>query len=324
MGDYILEVLDLKTHFFTSKGIVRAVDGVSFGVREGQSLGIVGESGSGKSVTSLSILGLLPRPAGRIVSGGIFYRGENLVGKSDQEMRKYRGTKLFMISQDPMTSLNPVFSIRSQLGEAVLRRKSLKSRALDEKVVDLLRMVRISGAEKRYNFYPHQFSGGMRQRVMIAMALACQPDILIADEPTTALDVTIQAQVLRLMQEVREKYGMSIVMITHDLGVIAQFCEFVLVMYAGKIMEQADVQTLFERSRHPYTRALLESLPQIGVKRSRLPTIKGQPPDLLGLPPGCPFYPRCDYALDKCLEAFPPVETVQGSHKVCCWRWHHL
>jgi oligopeptide/dipeptide ABC transporter ATP-binding protein len=266
----------------------------------------------------------LPKPAGRIVDGSILFRGENLVGKSNREMRMYRGRKLFMISQDPMTSLNPVFTIRNQVAEAILRRISARRRDLDGKVVELLKMVRISEAESRYAGYPHQFSGGMRQRVMIAMALACRPEILIADEPTTALDVTIQAQVLRLMREVRQQYGMSIILITHDLGVVAQFCEFVLVMYAGRIVERADVRTLFGACRHPYTKALLNSLPRIGLKRDRLTAIQGQPPDLLDLPPGCPFAPRCGSAVDKCAQFFPPLETVSGNHEICCWRWRSL
>jgi oligopeptide/dipeptide ABC transporter ATP-binding protein len=317
----ILEVKHLKTHFFTAKGVVRAVDDVSFSLEKGQAIGVVGESGSGKSVTALSILRLLPRGAGRIVGGEIFYRGEDLVKKSQKEMRRYRGRKIFMIPQNPMTSLNPVFTIRNQLAEAVRRKESLKGSNLVERMIDILRRVNIRDAAGRLNAYPHEFSGGMRQRVMISMALACQPEILIADEPTTALDVTIQAQVLKLMWEVREKYDMSIILITHDLGVIAKFCDYALVMYAGKILEMADVKVLFKQSRHPYTRGLIHSLPRLGQKQTRLPTIKGQPPDLLNMSEACPFAPRCHYAAEPCTHRFPPMEEIQNRHYVACWKW---
>jgi oligopeptide/dipeptide ABC transporter ATP-binding protein len=317
----ILEVKHLKTHFFTTKGVVRAVDDVSFSLEKGQAVGVVGESGSGKSVTALSILRLLPRGAGRIVGGEIFYRGEDLVKKSQKEMRRYRGRKIFMIPQNPMTSLNPVFTIQNQLAEAVRRKESLKGSNLVERMIDILRRVNIRDAAGRLNAYPHEFSGGMRQRVMISMALACQPEILIADEPTTALDVTIQAQVLKLMWEVREKYDMSIILITHDLGVIAKFCDYALVMYAGKILEMADVKVLFKQSRHPYTMGLIHSLPRLGQKQTRLPTIKGQPPDLLNMSEACPFAPRCHYAAESCTHHFPPMEEIQNRHYVACWKW---
>ena len=321
MKEKILEVKHLKTHFFTAKGVVRAVDDVSFSLEKGQAVGVVGESGSGKSVTALSILRLLPRGAGRIVGGEIFYRGEDLVKKSQKEMRRYRGRKIFMIPQNPMTSLNPVFTIQNQLAEAVRRKESLKGSNLVERMIDILRRVNIRDAAGRLNAYPHEFSGGMRQRVMISMALACQPEILIADEPTTALDVTIQAQVLKLMWEVREKYDMSIILITHDLGVIAKFCDYALVMYAGKILEMADVKVLFKQSRHPYTRGLIHSLPRLGQKQTRLPTIKGQPPDLLNMSEACPFAPRCHYAAESCTHRFPPMEEIQNRHYVACWKW---
>ncbi len=323
-NEKILEVRNLKTHFFTNLGVVKAVDGGSFHLRKGQALGIVGESGSGKSVTSLSILRLVPKPAGRIVKGEILYRGEDLVKKSQKEMREYRGKRLFMISQDPMTSLNPVFNIGNQVAEAIKRRQELTGNDLKKKIIEMLKLVHIRAPETRINAYPHQFSGGMRQRTMISMALACQPEILIADEPTTALDVTIQAQILKLMMEIREKYNTSIILITHDLGVVAKFCDFVLVMYAGKIVERADVKTLFKENRHPYTKGLINSLPHLGRKRRRLVSIKGQPPDLLNLSGGCPFEPRCDYSIEKCSLSYPPTESVGKGHFISCWRWKEI
>lgn len=323
-NEKILEVKNLKTHFFTNVGVVKAVDGGSFHLRKGQALGIVGESGSGKSVTSLSIMRLVPKPAGRIVEGEILYRGEDLVKKSQKEMREYRGNKLFMISQDPMTSLNPVFTIGNQIGEAVKRRQNLKGHNLKEKIIEMLDLVHIRASETSISAYPHQFSGGMKQRAMISMALACQPEILIADEPTTALDVTIQAQVLKLMVEIREKYNTSIILITHDLGVIANFCDYVLVMYAGKIVERADVKTLFKGNRHPYTKGLINSLPHLGKKQRRLESIKGQPPDLLNLSGGCPFEPRCDYSVKRCSLDYPPIESVEKGHLISCWKWKEI
>ena len=323
-NEKILEVRNLKTYFFTNIGVVKAVDGGNFHLRKGQALGIVGESGSGKSVTSLSILRLVPKPAGRIVEGEILYRGEDLVKKSQKEMREYRGNKLFMISQDPMTSLNPVFNIGNQIGEAIRRRQNLKGQYLKQKIIEMLDLVHIRASETRISAYPHQFSGGMKQRAIISMALACQPEILIADEPTTALDVTIQAQILKLMVEIREQYHTSIILITHDLGVIARFCDYVLVMYAGKIVERADVKTLFKGNRHPYTRGLINSLPHLGKKQRRLESIKGQPPDLLSLPGGCPFEPRCDYSIDKCSLDYPPTDSAGKGHLISCWRWREI
>ena len=323
-NERILEVRNLKTYFFTNIGVVKAVDGGSFHLKKGQALGIVGESGSGKSVTSLSILRLVPKPAGRIVEGEILYRGEDLVKKSQKEMREYRGNKLFMISQDPMTSLNPVFNIGNQIGEAIRRRQNLKGQYLKQKIIEMLDLVHIRASETRINAYPHQFSGGMKQRAIISMALACQPEILIADEPTTALDVTIQAQILKLMMEIRELYHTSIILITHDLGVIARFCDYVLVMYAGKIVERADVKTLFKGNRHPYTRGLISSLPHLGKKQRRLESIKGQPPDLLSLPGGCPFEPRCDYSIDRCSLEYPPTDSAGKGHLISCWRWREI
>jgi len=323
-NEKILEVRNLKTYFFTNVGVVKAVDGGSFHLTKGQALGIVGESGSGKSVTSLSILRLVPKPAGRIVGGEILYRGEDLVKKSQKEMRQYRGKKIFMISQDPMTSLNPVFSIGNQIGEAIRRRQNVKGDDLREKIIEMLKLVHIRSSENLIHAYPHQFSGGMKQRAMISMALACQPEILIADEPTTALDVTIQAQILKLMVEIRQKYNTSIILITHDLGVIAKFCDYVLVMYAGKIVERADVKTLFKGNQHPYTRGLINSLPHLGKKQQRLASIRGQPPDLLNLPVGCPFEPRCDYSIERCSHEYPPTESAGKGHLISCWRWREI
>lgn len=324
MEEKILEIKDLKTYFFTNAGVIRAVDGVSFSLHKGKTLGIVGESGSGKSVTALSILGLVPRPAGEIVGGEIWYRGEDLVKKSNREMRNFRGKKIFMIPQDPMTSLNPVFSIGDQIGEAIKQHQGIKGDGLKGKIIEMLKLVRIAMTEKRVNSYPHQFSGGMKQRVMISMALSCQPEILIADEPTTALDVTIQAQILKLMMEIRQKYNSSIIFITHDLGIIAKICNDVVVMYAGRIVEKADVVTLFKRHRHPYTKGLINSIPLLSRRKERLLTIKGQPPNLLDLPDGCPFEPRCDYADKKCADNYPPTELVTDHHTICCWRWREI
>lgn len=323
-NEKILEVRNLKTYFFTNVGVVKAVDGGSFHLRKGQALGIVGESGSGKSVTSLSIMRLVPKPAGRIVEGEILYRGEDLVKKSRKEMRGYRGNKLFMISQDPMTSLNPVFNIGNQIGEAIRRRQKLKGSDLKGKIIEMLKLVHIRAPETLIHAYPHQFSGGMKQRAMISMALACKPEILIADEPTTALDVTIQAQILKLMVEIREQYNTSIIFITHDLGVIANFCDYVLVMYAGKIVEMADVKTLFKGNKHPYTRGLINSLPHLGKKQRRLESIKGQPPNLLNLSVGCPFEPRCVYSDKRCAYEYPPTESAGKGHMVSCWRWREI
>jgi oligopeptide/dipeptide ABC transporter ATP-binding protein len=324
LEEKILEVKDLKTYFFTTAGVIRAVDGVSFCLHKGKTLGIVGESGSGKSVTALSILDLVPRPAGKIVGGEILFRGEDLIKKSNKEMRSFRGKKIFMIPQDPMTSLNPVFNIGDQIGEAIGHHQGVKGDGLKSKIIEMLKLVRIPMPKKRVNSYPHQFSGGMKQRVMISMALSCQPEILIADEPTTALDVTIQAQIFKLMVEIRQKFNTSIILITHDLGIIAKFCNEVVVMYAGSIVEKADVTTLFKRHRHPYTKGLINSIPSINRRKDRLLTIKGQPPNLLDLPDGCPFEPRCDDAIERCAENYPPTELVADHHTICCWRWREI
>lgn len=321
MGAPLLRVIDLKTYFFTLEGVVRAVDGVSFTVRKGETFGIVGESGSGKTVTSLSILRLVPPPSGKIVGGEILFDGEDLLRKSPKEMRHYRGARISMVPQDPMTSLNPVYRVGNQIMETIAYHQALKKGDLQRKVVEMMRLVHIPSPQVRVKEYPHQFSGGMRQRAMIAMALSCQPDLLIADEPTTALDVTIQAQILRLMKEVQGVLGTAIIFITHDLGIVANMCDRVAVMYAGKIVEQADVRTIFHFPKHPYTKGLMDSIPKLKEKKERLQAIDGQPPDLGNLASGCHFSPRCPYALEACHQEEPPNETISEGHEIRCFQW---
>jgi len=321
----MLEIEDLKTYFFSREGVVRAVDGVSYRVDRGETLGVVGESGCGKSVTALSIMQLVANPPGRIVGGAIRFQGTNLLELSEQRMETIRGNDISMIFQEPMTSLNPVFTVGDQISEAVILHQGLSKRDALDKAVEMLRTVHIPEPERRVHEYPHQLSGGMRQRVMIAMALSCNPQILIADEPTTALDVTIQAQILELMQELREKTGTSIILITHDMGVIAENADRVVVMYAGKKVEEADCEELFERPCHPYTEGLLGSIPRLDrvaeatSNRARLNEIEGVVPSLYNLPKGCIFAPRCDYATDQCHEAYPPLEEKLPGHWAACW-----
>jgi len=322
----ILEVKDLVVEFNTDRGKITAVNGVNFEVYRGKSLGIVGESGSGKSVSALAIMGLIPNPPGRVKSGIIKYHGENLLDKSVDEMRKIRGNKIAMIFQEPMTSLNPVFTVGNQIEEVLkLHQPELSKQERLVKGVEMLSLVGIPSPEKRYKEYPHQLSGGMRQRVMIAMALACKPDILIADEPTTALDVTIQAQILELMNKLQKDLGMGIIMITHDLGVVAETCDDVAVMYCGKIVERSDVKSIFNNPKHPYTKGLIESIPSFdstsGVARDRLPTIEGMVPSLFDLPSGCSFQDRCDYSSDECLakNGSPTLTKISDGHKVSCF-----
>jgi oligopeptide/dipeptide ABC transporter ATP-binding protein len=322
-GAPVLDVRNLKTQFFTRAGIVYSVDDVSFTVGQGETLGIVGESGCGKSVTSLSIMRLIPSPPGKIVGGEILLNTGNgvkdLVKLSDAEMRKIRGNDIAMIFQDPMTSLNPVYTVGNQLMEPLQLHLGLDRKAAFERAVDLLKRVGIPGAEERVHSYPHQFSGGMRQRVMIAIALACNPKLLIADEPTTALDVTIQAQILDLMVGLNKDFGTAIVLITHDLGVVAEVCKRVVVMYAGKIVETGQADKLFGNPQHPYTMGLLKSVPVLGDRvKDELKPIGGLPPDLLHPPMGCRFRPRCTRARDKCLEPPPLVETSPGQ-MAACW-----
>ena len=322
----ILEVKDLIVEFNTDRGLITAVSGVNFEVYRGKTLGIVGESGSGKSVTALAVMGLIPNPPGRVRSGIIKYNGENLLDKPLDEMRKIRGNKIAMIFQEPMTSLNPVFTVGNQIDEVLkLHQPELSKDERLEKGVEMLSLVGIPSPEKRYKEYPHQLSGGMRQRVMIAIALACKPDILIADEPTTALDVTIQAQILELMNKLQKELGMGIIMITHDLGVVAETCDDVAVMYCGKIVEKSDVKSIFNNPRHPYTKGLIESIPSFdstsGQARDRLPTIEGMVPSLFDLPEGCSFQDRCDFSKEECRgkQGAPVLNQVTDGHKVSCF-----
>ncbi len=316
----LLDVRNLEVRFFTRDGVVHAVNGVSFQLNEGETLGIVGESGSGKSVTVLSILRLIPQPPGRITKGEVFFQGVDLLKLDEADIRRIRGSKIAMVFQDPMTSLNPVLTIGRQITEVLETHMGMSPREARQRAIELLRMVGIPNAEERLNDYPHQFSGGMRQRVMIAMALACHPQILIADEPTTALDVTIQAQIIDLVKRLRDELGMAIIWITHDLGVVAGLAHRVVVMYAGYIVEEAPVLELYHNPRHPYTLGLLGSIPRLDRReRRRLVSIDGMPPDLLGLPGGCPFAPRCPYVLDRCWEENPRLEEIAPNHRIACW-----
>ena len=314
----LLQVKDLYTSFFTSSGEVKAVNGVSFNLEEGKVLGIVGESGSGKSVTAYSILQILTNP-GRIVSGSIKLKGQELVGCSKETMQKIRGNQISIIFQDPMTSLNPVFTVGNQLMEAILLHTNRNKEEAKARAIEMLKLVGVNEPEKRIEQYPHEFSGGMRQRVMIAMALACEPDILIADEPTTALDVTIQAQILDLMKELQKKLGMAIILITHDLGVVAEMCDDIIVMYAGQISERGTADDIFYNPKHEYTKGLLKSIPTVQDEKQRLKPIGGNPVDLLNMPAGCPFAPRCDNAMKICLTVNPVEMTIEGKHTSRCW-----
>lgn len=314
----LLEVKDLKTYFFTDDGVAPAVDGVSFSLAPGRTLGIVGESGCGKSVTSLSILRLVEQPAGKIVGGQIFFKGEDLLLKSEQQMHEIRGNEISMIFQEPMTSLNPVFTIGDQIGEVLRLHQGLSKQDAAHKAVEMLRLVGIPLPEQRANEYPHQLSGGMRQRVMIAMAAACNPTLLIADEPTTALDVTIQAQILELMKELKERLGTSIMLITHDLGVVAELADEVMIMYAGKVVEHGKVGEVFTAPRHPYTIGLIGSIPDITQDVEELETIEGLVPNIYQMPKGCRFHPRCKSATAKCAESLPALIDL-GEHQVRCF-----
>lgn len=315
----LLQLENLRTHFFTRWGVVKAVDGVSFSLRERETLGLVGESGSGKSMTCLSILRLVPKPAGRIVGGRILFEGRDLLSVSEKEMRKYRGRKISMILQDPLSTLNPVFTVGAQVREPLRIHHLIGRDALQRRVLELLRLVRIPAAESRLENYPHQFSGGMRQRVVGAIAIACQPKLLIADEPTTSLDVTIQAQYLRLLKEIQRQSNLAIIFVTHDLGIVAKVCDRVAVMYAGRIVEETAVRELFSAPAHPYTQGLLRSLPRLDQRVARLASIEGTPPLLSRLPPGCPFAPRCPKVMPVCREQYPPTTLLTVSHRVACW-----
>lgn len=317
----LMQVRDLTTRFYTDDGTVYAVNGISYDLREGETLGVVGESGCGKSVHALSIMGLIPSPPGKVVDGSVTFKGRDLLKLSRDEMRHIRGGEIAMIFQDPMTSLNPVLTIGRQIIEALTLHLGMNQNQAEARAAELLALVGIPQAKERLDSYPHEFSGGMRQRAMIAMALSCNPQILIADEPTTALDVTIQAQIIDLVTRLRDKIGMAIIWITHDLGIIAGLADRVLVMYAGFIVEKASVKDLFGDPRHPYTLGLLKSLPRVDKGRDirgRLETIGGLPPDLIGLPQGCPFRARCAYAIEKC-EQNPPLMEMAPEHVAACW-----
>ncbi len=321
----LLNVENLTTRFYTQDGIVHAVNGISYTLEEGESMAIVGESGCGKSVSALSLIGLVPSPPGKVVDGQVLFAGEDLVKKSDRELRRIRGREIAMIFQDPMTSLNPVLPIGKQVMESLRIHMNLSKAEAKARAAELLTLVGIPDANGRLEDYPHEFSGGQRQRIIIAMALSCNPALLIADEPTTALDVTIQAQIVDLIKDLKRKLGMSVIWITHDLGVVASLVDKVSVMYAGHIVEQAKVADLYEQTSHPYTLGLLESLPKLNLKeRQRLIPIEGSPPDLLEEADHCPFAPRCRFAIDKCNAERPLLQPVAPDHFAACWRWQDV
>lgn len=321
--DKLLEVKNLRTYFYTDEGVVPAVDGVDFYIKPGESLGVVGESGCGKSVTSLSIMRLISSPPGKIMEDSeIIFNGKNIAGLEEKEMRAIRGNEISMIFQEPMTSLNPVFKIADQIGEVLMLHQKMNKVQAKEKAVEMLKLVNIPAPEKVVNEYPHSLSGGMRQRVMIAMALACNPKLLIADEPTTALDVTVQAQILDLMKELKTKINSSIMLITHNLGVVAETCERVIVMYAGKIVEEGNVYEIFEHPMHPYTEGLLKSIPSLGEKQKRLESIQGVVPNPLNMPKGCKFAPRCSRAMDICKTSEPEITVLGEERTVRCFLYN--
>jgi oligopeptide/dipeptide ABC transporter ATP-binding protein len=321
MDRILLKVENLKTYFSLKRGLLKAVDGVNFTVNEGQSVGLIGESGCGKTVTTMSILRLEPKPAGKIVGGKILFKGEDLVQKNEKEMCKIRGAEISMIMQDPMTSLNPVFTVGDQIKEAIRLHGGVKDkRSVNSRAIEALKQVNISGAETRINDFPHQMSGGMRQRVVGAIAISCGPSLLIADEPTTALDVTTQAQYLRLLRKIQQEKKLSMLFITHDLGIVAKMCDTVCVMYLGKVVERASVRELWSNPRHPYTIALMKAMPKMGTKVGRLYSIKGMVPSLLELPSGCMFRPRCEMISDYCRQENPPEVNLGSGHYVRCWR----
>ncbi len=322
--DILVQTKDLQTFFYTDEGVVRAVDGVDIKISVGETLGLVGESGCGKSVTSLSIMRLIPWPPGKIVGGEIWFKGEDILKKSEEEMRRIRGSQISMIFQEPMTSLNPVFTVGYQISEAILVHQDVTEEEAKKRAIEMLDLVGIPDPDKRYDEYPHQMSGGMRQRVMIAMALSCNPDLLISDEATTALDVTIQAQILELMKDLKRKIGMAILLITHNLSVIAEMADNVAVMYSGKIVEYSDIRTIFKSPQHPYTYGLLSSIPLVTKKRvkgEKLPIIEGVVPNPYHLPKGCYFHPRCPYSTKICREEDPNIEEISPGHFVKCWNY---
>jgi oligopeptide transport system ATP-binding protein len=321
----LLEINDLRTHFFTQDGVVKAVDGVSYDLEEGEILGIVGESGCGKSVSALSIMRLVANPPGRIVGGEVLFDGEDVLKLADVDMRHIRGNRIAMVFQEPMTSLNPVLTVGRQLTETLELHQNMNKEEARNRSIELLRTVGIPDAESRIKDYPHQFSGGMRQRVMIAIALSCNPRLIIADEPTTALDVTIQAQILELMQGLSKEFGTALIVITHNLGVVARYADRVNVMYAGKIVETGTAEEIYHNPKHPYTIGLLKSVPRLDeAMKTRLDPIDGMPPDLVNLPAGCSFAPRCKYSNDNCLQETPTLNTVAGIHMSACLRFKEL
>jgi oligopeptide transport system ATP-binding protein len=322
LAEPLLQIKDLRTHFFTEDGVVKAVDGVTYDVQPGEILGLVGESGCGKSVSALSVLRLIPNPPGKIVSGEIIFEGEDILKMDEDEVRHIRGNKIGMIFQEPMTSLNPVLTIGRQLTETLELHLKMDKQASTQRAIELLELVGIPEAKTRINDYPHQFSGGMRQRVMIAMALSCNPKLLLADEPTTALDVTIQAQVLEILTRLTRELGTAVIIITHNLGVVARYADRVNVMYAGRIIESATAMELYGNPRHPYTLGLLKSVPRLDeVRKLKLDPIEGMPPDLMNLGPGCPFRPRCRFEIERCASEYPPLLAVGDAHAAACWEW---
>jgi len=320
MSNKVLEVIDLETHFFSSKGVAKAVDKVSYSLEKGEILGVVGESGCGKSVTALSILRLIQSPPGKIVGGKIMFDGKNLLDLDEKEMQKIRGNRISMIFQEPMTSLNPLFTVGNQIMEPLMLHRGMNKKQARQEAIHMLDLVGIPLAERRVDDYPNSMSGGMRQRVMIAMALSCNPELLIADEPTTALDVTIQAQILDLMKKLRDELGTAIIMITHDLGVVAEMCDRAAVMYCGTVVEEGSVKEIFKSPKHPYTVGLIESIPKLTDDKDKLFNIKGTVPSLMRLPQGCRFANRCDYCKDRCQECIPPESYVSEGHMVRCFR----
>jgi len=322
MAETLLNIEGLKTHFFTEAGIVKAVDGISFNLKKGESLGLVGESGSGKTVTALSVLRIVPKP-GKITDGKIEFNDENLLKKTEKEMQKIRGSKIAIIFQDPSSSLNPVYTVETQLRDVIIAHQTVSKTEARKKAIEILEVVGLPDAETRMREYPHQFSGGMKQRVAIARALACEPTLLFADEPTTNLDVTIQAQVLNLLNDLKKKFGMSLVMITHDMGVIAEMTTRIVVLYAGRVCEIAKTYDLFERPRHPYTEALLAAVPRLDMRKT-LRVIPGNIPNLIEPPSGCRFHPRCKYAKQTCKEDIPVLEEIESGHFVSCHEWQNI
>jgi oligopeptide transport system ATP-binding protein len=319
-NEEILEVKNLRTYFYTDEGVVKAVDDVSFSLHKGEVIGIVGESGSGKSVANLSVMNLILSPPGKIVGGEVLFHGEDILKLKEKQLQKIRGAKISMIFQDPMTSLNPFLRISTQLIETIMLHQNLDKKQAREKAIEMLNMVGIPAAAERVDSYPHQFSGGMCQRVMIAMALSCNPEILIADEPTTALDVTIQAQILDLIRDLTHKLGTAVILITHSLGVVAGMCDNIYVMYAGRVVEFGTAEQIFEMPRHPYTRGLIKSVPRLDRRnRDRLFSIPGQPPNVIDLPPCCPFFPRCPEVTERCKNAYPEQVDFGDGHRAACW-----